>query len=370
MISFSKLISGTATVSKKLTYEGDDSFIPEKLKEFSSKLIPIIVWNISSRCNLKCLHCYARTKVRKREISTEECERIIDNLAKFRIPLILFSGGEPLLREDIFEIVEYAKRKKIKVALSTNGTLINRDIAEQLKIFEYVGISLDGIRVHDEIRGVAGAFESALKGLKIANEVVLTGVRFTLTKYNFLELPDLIKMIRGLEIPRFCLYHLVPSGSASFKDDVDNVSRRRAINYLIEEAEKDEMEILTVDNPADGIYLYLRTKNDEILEFLKYRGGDASGIRLACIDSEGYLHPNQFWMDYTAGNLLKDDFADLWLKDPLFKMLREKEKYLQDKCGDCKFKKLCGGFRVRAYRKGNLWGWDPSCYIPTSLLHS
>lgn len=368
MISFSKIISGTATVSKELTYEGDDSFIPRKLRDFSSKLIPIIVWNITNRCNLKCLHCYASASFRQKELSTEDCRRIIDKISSYNVPLILFSGGEPLIRTDIFEIAKYAKRKGIKVVLSTNGTLIDKDIAEDLEIFEYVGISLDGIRAHDEFRGVRGVFELALNGLKIANEVVLTGVRFTLTKYNFLELPDLIKMVRNMEIPRFCVYHLVPSGNASFKDDVDNVSRRRVINYLIKEAEKEGMEIITVDNPADGVYLYLQKKDKEILEFLKYRGGDNSGIRLACIDSEGNLHPNQFWMDYTAGNLLRQDFGEIWLKDPLFKMLREKEKYLKGGCGDCRFKKICGGFRVRAYRKGDLWGWDPSCYISPSSL--
>ncbi|MEM2726865.1 MAG: radical SAM protein [Archaeoglobaceae archaeon] len=368
MISLSKLISGTATVSKNLTYEGDDSFIPKKLKEFSSKLVPIVVWNITNRCNLNCVHCYAKASIGQKELSTDNCKLIIDRLAEFKVPLILFSGGEPLIREDIFELAEYAKKRKIKVVLSTNGTLIDKDIAEELKTFEYVGISLDGIKGHDEFRGVYGAYESALKGLEIANEVVLTGIRFTLTRYNFLELPDLIKVARELEIPRFCVYHLVPSGNASFKDDIDNISRRRVINYLIKEAEKEGMEILTVDNPADGIYLYLQTADENILEFLKYRGGDNSGVRLACVDSEGNLHPNQFWTDYTAGNLLREDFGEIWLNDPLFKMLREKEKYLQDKCGNCEFKKLCGGFRVRALRKGNLWGWDPSCYISHASL--
>jgi len=362
VISLSKLVSGTATVSKELTYGGDRSFIPEKLKEFSSKLIPIVVWNITNRCNLKCVHCYANAGI-SIELSTEECKKILAELSEFKVPLILFSGGEPLLREDIFELADFAKKRRIRVALSTNGTLIDRDLAEELKVFDYVGVSLDGIRAHDTFRGMSGAFEASIKGLKFASEVVLTGIRFTLTKYNFLELPDLVKLARELEIPRFCVYHLVPSGRASFKDDVDNIARKRAIDFLIREAEKEGMEILTVDNPADGIYLYQQTKNENVLEFLRYRGGDNSGIRLVCIDSEGNVHPNQFWMDYSAGNLLRQSFGEIWLKDPLFKMLREKEKFLQDKCGICRFKRLCGGFRVRAYRNGNLWGWDPSCYV-------
>ncbi|MEM2786837.1 MAG: radical SAM protein [Archaeoglobaceae archaeon] len=358
------MLSGTATVSGKITYEGDSSFIPRKLKDFSLKNVPIVVWNITNRCNLNCIHCYARANSKAAELSTTECKRIINELSGIGVPLILFSGGEPLLRKDVFELAEYAKERGIKVVLSTNGTLIDERIVDELKIFDYIGISFDGTKVHDKFRGMQGAFEKSLKALEIAREITLTGIRFTLTKYNFLELPDLIKIAKELEIPRFCVYHLVPSGKAVFSDDVDNGTRKRVINYLIQIAEKeDEMEILTVDNPADGIYVYLQTKRDEILEFLKYRGGDGSGIRLACIDETGNLHPNQFWMDYTAGNLSKQSFKSLWLNDPLFKMLREKEKYLQERCGECRFKKFCGGFRVRALRYGNLWGFDPSCYI-------
>ncbi|MDI9610668.1 MAG: radical SAM protein [Archaeoglobaceae archaeon] len=363
MISLSKLVGGSSTVSKKLTYGDEEVFIPRKLVEFSSALIPIVVWNITDRCNLKCVHCYAKTGFRAKELSTEECKRIITELAEFKVPLILFSGGEPLMREDIFEIAEFAKKKNIKVVLSTNGTLIDKDTAEELKVFDYVGISLDGVKIHDKFRGMDGAFETSLNALKISNEVVMTGVRFTLTKYNFLELPELLNLARENEISRFCLYHLVPSGNASFKDDVDNIIRKRVIDYMISQAEREGMEILTVDNPSDGIYVYQKTKDERVLEFLKYRGGDNSGVRLVCIDPEGNVHPNQFWRDYNAGNLLKRSFKEIWIKDPLFKMLRDKGKFLRDRCGICKYKDLCGGLRIRAYRSGDLWGWDPSCYV-------
>jgi len=364
VISLSKILSGVATVSKELSYAGENSFIPRRLREFASNQIPIVVWNITNRCNLNCIHCYARANTRKAELSTEECKRIINELSEFRVPMILFSGGEPLLRQDIFEIAEYAKKKKIRVVLSTNGTLIDESNVDDIGIFDYVGISLDGIKVHDRFRGIEGAFRKALRALEISSEVTMTGIRFTLTKHNFLELPELIELAIDLGIPRFCVYHLVPSGKASFEDDVDNATRKRIVNFLMEKAEREEeMEILTVDNPADGVYAYLQTQREEILEFLKFRGGDSSGVRLACIDELGNLHPNQFWLDYNAGNVLVHGFRDLWLKDPLFKKLREKEKYLQEKCGVCKFKSVCGGFRVRALRFGNLWGWDPSCYI-------
>ncbi|MDI3497386.1 radical SAM protein [Archaeoglobus sp.] len=371
MISLSKLIAGEATVSRQITYGGDSSFIPEKLKQFASSLRPIVVWNVTNRCNLRCLHCYASANSDFSELTTEQCFQIVDSLAEFKVPLILFSGGEPLLREDIFEIAGYAKKKGIKSVLSTNGTLIDRDMAENLKVFEYVGVSLDGVAsTNDRFRGVEGAYERAFKGLLMASEVVLSGIRFTVSKYNYKDVFSLIELAREHEIPRFCLYHLVPSGRAEFKDDITNEQRRALLDNLLREAEKEGMEIMTVDNPADGIYTYLKLKEADsekaemALEFLKFRGGDSSGIRLANIDHQGNVHPNQFWWDYTVGNVLERSFEEIWMgEDELLKKLREKTKYLRDKCGKCHFKEICGGFRVRAYRYGDLWGADPSCYL-------
>ncbi len=371
MISLSKLISGEATVSRHITYEGDSSFIPEKLMRFASGMRPIVVWNLTNRCNLSCVHCYASAGTDLFELTTEQCFEIVDKLSDFKVPLILFSGGEPLLREDLFEIAEYAKKKGIKSVLSTNGTLITKEIAENLKVFEYVGVSLDGVaEVNDRFRGVNGAFERAFKGLLTASEVVLSGIRFTVAKYNYEHALELVKLAREHEIPRFCLYHLVPSGRAEFRDDITNEERRRLIDALLKEAEKEGIEIMTVDNPADGIYTYLKLKEvdreraERALEFLKFRGGDSSGIRLACIDHKGNVHPNQFWWDYTVGNILEKDFEEIWLgNDELLAKLRKKTEYLRGKCGRCRYKSICGGFRVRAYRYGDLWGEDPSCYL-------
>jgi radical SAM protein with 4Fe4S-binding SPASM domain len=376
MISLSKLVSGEATVSRHITYEGDDSFIPAKLVKFSRGLRPVIVWNVTRRCNLRCVHCYADASSGiNAGLSTDDCMRIVETLAEFDVPLILFSGGEPLLRKDIIDIAEYAKKNNIKCVLSTNGTLISRDVAEQLKdVFEYVGVSIDGLEgVNDRFRGVDGAFEKAFKGLlNVADTGVLTGIRFTVTRYNVSEVPEIINLLRENDIPRFCLYHLVPSGRAGFEDDITREERRRLVEYLLKEAEKEGTEIMTVDNPADGVFTYLKLKEErnsgvdpeKVLEFLSYRGGDSSGIRLACIDSEGDVHPNQFWWDYNLGNVLKMGFDKIWLgEDKLLQMLRNKTRYLEGKCGVCRYKEICGGFRVRALRYGYLWGEDPDCYL-------
>ncbi|MEM2070940.1 MAG: radical SAM protein, partial [Archaeoglobaceae archaeon] len=299
-----------------------------------------------------------------KELDFASCIEVVNRLADFKVPVILFSGGEPLLRQDIFEIAAYARRKGIKCVLSTNGTLINKENYEDLKVFDYVGVSLDGVgKVNDFFRGVENAFEAALNGLKLAREVTLTGIRFTVTRYNYSELGEILKLARENDIPRFCLYHLVPSGRAEFSDDIDNKTRRKLMDFLICEAEKDGLEILTVDNPADGVYAYLKTKDEDVLEFLKYRGGDGSGQRIICVDFKGQIHPNQFWWDYTAGNILKDDLLKIMSEDELFVMLRRKKEFLKGKCGICKYKEICGGFRVRAYRYGDVWGEDPSCYL-------
>jgi len=379
MIPFTKIVSGKATVSKKLLYKSDEE-IPTEFVKWSKSAVPIIVWNITWRCNLNCNHCYA--KFDKSEVSTNQAKSIVDDLADFGVPLILFSGGEPLLRSDLFEIAEHAKDSGISCILSTNGTLINDKIAKRLEIFDYVGVSIDGDKVtHDSFRGIKGSFDLAVKGIKLlVDNEIPAGVRYTLTKHNFKALDFVLDFTENYEIPRFCLYHLVPTGKASFELDVDNDVRKKVIDKLIKKTFKFEekginTEILTVDNPADGVYLYLKLKQiDEglakkALKFLKYRGGDKSGYKIGAIDPKGFVHPNQFWYDYVLGDLKKTRFEDIWIKneDKLLYMLRNKEKYLRGKCGSCKFKEICGGFRLRAYRAGDLWGTDPSCYVDYTL---
>ncbi|RLI70243.1 heme biosynthesis protein [Archaeoglobales archaeon] len=378
MIGITKMVTGEATVSKRLTY-GDDAKIPEKLVEFSKNLVPIVVWNITLKCNLKCLHCYASTAMIMSELKTEDCLDIIDQLAEIKVPVILFSGGEPLLRQDIYEIVEYATSKKINCVLSTNGTLITPDVAEKIKEagFVYVGISIDGLEViHDRFRGLNGSFKKAFEGLINVKDVgILSGIRFTVTRHNIKDVEPVVNLLAENDIPRFCLYHLVPSGRARFEDDITNIERRELIDFLFDKSIEFvdhgyNTEILTVDNPADGVYIYLKLKEmdedlaNSALEFLRYRGGDSSGIRLANIDAFGNLHPNQFWWDYTIGNLREKKFKDLWFgDDELLIKLRNKTKYLRGKCGICRFKDVCGGFRLRALRAGDLWGEDPDCYL-------
>ena len=381
MISITKMATGKATVSEKITYEGDKSVIPKKLVELSRSLKPVVVWNLTRRCNLRCIHCYASaSEDSARELTTDEAKAVIDDLAEMKIPLLLFSGGEPLLRKDIFELASYATSKGIRCALSTNGTLITPEVAEKIKEagFVYVGVSIDGLKeTNDRFRGVDGAFDKAFEGLLNARDAgILTGIRFTVTKYNFKDIPAVIDLLAENEIPRFCLYHLVPSGRADFSHDISLKERRELIDWLFDKAielhdEGCRTEILTVDNPADGVYICLKLREiDEELarqafEFLKYRGGDRSGAQLANIDMHGDVHPNQFWWDHSCGNVRYERFSEIWLnpRDELLIKLRNKIKFLKGKCGRCAYKEICGGFRLRALRAGDLWGDDPDCYL-------
>ncbi len=379
MIALTKMLTGKATVSKHLTYKGDG--ITREFREISQKPIPVVVWNSTLKCNLKCVHCYANAGKRVNELTTEEAKAMIDDLASMKVPVLLFSGGEPLLRDDLFELAEYAVKRGVPCSLSTNGTLITEEMAEKLKEagFSYVGVSIDGLReTNDRFRGVNGAFDRAFEGLINAkNAGIMTGIRFTVTKYNLKDVPAVIDLLAENDIPRFCLYHLVPSGRADFSQDISNDERRELIDWLIRKAIELHdsgyvTEILTVDNPADGVYLHLwlkergeEEKAREALEFLKLRGSDNSGKRIACVDAEGFIHPNQFWWDYSCGNVRETPLSEVWLnpKDELLIKLREKTKHLRGRCGKCKFREWCGGFRLRALRAGDLWGADPSCYL-------
>lgn len=374
------MATGEATVSRKLTYGGDKSRIPQKLVQAAEKPLPVVVWNTTSKCNLKCIHCYANAGSSSDELSTDEANAFLDDLAGMKIPMLLFSGGEPLLRKDLYELASYISSKGIMCSLSTNGTLIDEDVAQKIKEsgISYAGVSIDGkAETNDSFRGVNGAFDKAFQGLlNSKNAGLMTGIRFTVTKYNLDDVPHIIDLLAENDIPRFCLYHLVPSGRADLKDDISLKERRQLIDWLYDKAvqlhdDGYRTEILTVDNPVDGIYTYLKLKEtdeklaEQALEFLKYRGGDSSGFRLSNVDMFGDVHPNQFWWDYTIGNVKEKNFSDIWLNptDDLVNKLRDKTQYLRGRCGKCKFKEICGGFRLRAMRYGDLWGDEPDCYL-------
>ena len=386
MIGISKLYCGTVEPSDALRYGRLSSKLPSHLLQFSSDKRPVVVWNVTRRCNLKCVHCYAQATNRPddNELSTTDGRQLIDDLAQFGVPVILFSGGEPLVRKDLPQLAAYAVEKGMRAVISTNGTLITPQMARTLKDIglSYVGISLDGMEaINDRFRGVKGSFKSAIKGIENCKKAgIKVGLRFTINRSNVVEIPEIFQLIEEMDIPRVCFYHLVYAGRGSklVAEDLSHEESRKAVDLIINLTknlhDKDKpKEVLTVDNHADGPYLYLRLLREnpdrakEALELLKMNQGNSSGIGIGCISWNGDVHPDQFWRHYSFGNVKERPFSEIWTdtSDPLMKKLKEKKKYAQGRCATCHWLDICAGnFRVRSEAvTGDIWAPDPACYL-------
>jgi 12,18-didecarboxysiroheme deacetylase len=331
------------------------------------------------------VHCYAHAKDLsfKNELSTKEGKILLDDLSQFGVPVILFSGGEPTIRKDLPELAAYAVSKGMRAVISTNGTLISQKMARILKDIglSYVGISIDGMEeINDRFRGVKGAFNAALEGMKNCKDAgIKVGLRFTINKFNADEIPKIFKLLEDMEIPRACFYHLVYAGRGTdlIKDDLSHEETRSTVDLIMDLTKRlhdkgKPKEILTVDNHADGPYLYLRLLKEnpkrakDVLELLKMNQGNSSGIGIGCISWDGEVHADQFWRHHSFGNIKKRPFSEIWIdtSEPLMKKLKEKKKHVTGRCATCRWLDICAGnFRVRAEALGDLWMPDPACYL-------
>lgn len=386
MIGISKLYCGTVEPSDALRYGRDSRHLPSYLLQFSQDKRPVVVWNMTRRCNLRCIHCYSQSQDKDYpgELTTEEGKYLIDDLAHFQVPVILFSGGEPLMRPDLPELSQYATSKGMRAVISTNGTLISPDMARVLKEIglSYVGVSLDGLRVtNDRFRGISGAFDRALEGIKNCQaQGIKVGLRFTVNKRNVQDIPAIFKLLEEEDIPRVCFYHLVYAGRGSklIQEDLSPQETRKTVD-LIMDLTKDihqrglKKEVLTVDNHADGPYLYLRLLREdpgrakEVLELLLMNQGNSSGHGIGCISWDGSVHADQFWRHYSFGNIRQRSFSQIWLdtSNELMAGLKDKRPHVKGRCRHCRWLDICGGnFRVRAEAvTGDLWSSDPACYL-------
>ena len=386
MIGISKLYCGTVEPSDALRYGRDSSKLPSHLLQFSADKRPVVVWNVTRRCNLKCVHCYAHAKdiPFDNELTTAQGKELIDDLAAFGSPVMLFSGGEPLVRKDLPQLAAYAVEKGMRAVISTNGTLITPKMARTLKEIglSYVGISIDGMQeINDRFRGVKGAFRSALEGIKNSQDAgIKVGLRFTVNKFNVMEIPKIFQLLEEMDIPRVCFYHLVYAGRGTelVKEDLSHAGTRAALDLIIDETKRlhaagKPKEVLTVDNHADGPYIYLRLlKEDparakEVLELLKWNEGNNSGRGIGCVSWDGEVYADQFWRHYSFGNVKTRPFSEIWMdiSEPLLGKLKEKQKHVKGRCATCNWLDVCGGnFRVRAEAvSGDVWAPDPACYL-------
>ena len=370
MIGISKLYCGAVEPGDVLRYHRESGKLPSHLLQFSKDKKPVVVWNMSRRCNLHCIHCYSSSQDRlyPDELTTEEAKAMIADLTAFGAPVLLFSGGEPVMRPDLPELAQYAVDRGMRAVISTNGTLIDEEKANIFKKIglSYVGVSLDGTqKTHDRFRGMAGAFEAAMKGIRTCRDRgIKVGVRFTINRHNVADVPAIFDLLEAEEIPRCCFYHLVYSGRGSklIEEDLSH-EETRALLDLIMDRTKDlftrgiPKEILTVDNHADGPYVYLRLLREnperaaEVLELLMMNEGNSSGNGIGCISWDGEVHPDQFWRGISFGNVRKRPFSEIWtdMSDPLLAKLKDKKPHMKGRCATCRWLDICGGnFRARA----------------------
>ena len=386
MIGISKLYCGAVEPGDVLRYNRESGRLPSHLLQFSRDKKPGGGWNMTRRCNLRCVHCYSSSQNIRygNELTPAEAKAMIRDLATFGSPVILFSGGEPLMHRGLPELARYAVDQGMRAVISTNGTLITRQTAAVFKEIglSYVGVSLDGMKVtHDHFRGVEGAFDTAMKGIRTCRDLgIKVGVRFTINRHNVEDVPAIFDLLEKENIPRCCFYHLVYSGRGSklIGEDLSH-DQTRALLDLIMDRTKDlfsrglEKEILTVDNHADGPYLYLRLQKEnpgraaEVLELLKMNEGNSSGNGIACISWDGEVHADQFWRGIYFGNVRKRPFSEIWMDtgNALMAKLKDKKPYVTGRCAQCRWLDICAGnFRARSEAvTGDIWAPDPACYL-------
>lgn len=347
---------------------------------------PVVIWNLIRRCNLTCKHCYSISadKDFQGELSTDEVLSVMKDLRAFGVPVLILSGGEPLLREDIYTIADAAKAMGFYVGLSSNGTLINETNIERIAQvgFDYVGVSLDGIReTHDRFRRKEGAFASSLHAVRLCRDAgIKVGVRFTLTQDNAHDLPALLQLVEDEGIAKFYLSHLnyAGRGNKNREHDAFLETTRKAMDLLFDtcwqalQAGKNK-EFVTGNNDADGVYLlqWLRQRFPEREADLRAKlalwGGNASGVNVANIDNLGNVHPDTFWWHHNLGNVRERAFSEIWqdTSDPLMAGLKSHPRPLKGRCAACSYVDVCGGnTRVRALQlTGDPWQEDPACYL-------
>ncbi|MET0088370.1 MAG: heme d1 biosynthesis radical SAM protein NirJ [Sedimenticola sp.] len=347
---------------------------------------PVVIWNLIRRCNLTCKHCYATSanKDFEGELDTAEVNTVMDDLKGFGVPVLILSGGEPLMRPDIFDISRHAKSMGFYVGLSTNGTLIDEENIQAIAEtgYDYVGISIDGIaETHDRFRRMEGSFEQSMKGLRLCHDAgIKVGLRFTLTQDNASDLPRLLELMDEEGIDKFYLSHLnyAGRGNKNRKDDAHHKMTRAAMDLLIETCWNGiksgrAKEFVTGNNDADGVYLlqwvreHMPEQEERLQNMLTRWGGNSSGVNIANIDNLGRVHPDTMWWDYTIGNVRERPFSETWqdTSDPLMAGLKQQNRPLKGRCAECAHLAICGGnSRTRAWQlTGDFWSEDPGCYL-------
>ena len=341
----------------------------------------IAIWNFTNRCNLSCLHCYSKSTLDEVDtLTTEQIKKTILQMKDNGIKFIIFSGGEPLTRKDLFEIADFCKENKIITYLSSNGLYFtSANVQKIVESFNYIGISIDGDeKTHDYFRGLKGAFKETLKAVQLANSTgAKVGIRFTITKDTLGSLEYIFDLVEKENIPKIYISHLVYSGRGleNLKMDLTKEQRRTSVEYILNKAFEyyrtgRDIEIVTGNMEMDAILFLNKFAQEypDLREAMRKRlvkwGGNSAGRKLLNINSEGEVRPDPFFPKI-IGNILHQDFGDIWKKGELLEKLRQHPRHIGGICATCKQIDICnGGSRARAYAiSGDLWNEDPSCYL-------
>ncbi len=343
----------------------------------------IIIWNFTNRCNLACHHCYSYADPNSEDyLSTDTILNTVVELKKAGVKFVIFSGGEPLIRRDIFDIADFMREQGIMTYLSTNGLYISeKNVKRIIDTFNYIGISIDGIEeVHDRFRGLDGAYRKSLDAIElIQKNGGNAGIRFTITNETKESFHSIFELAEEIGVDKIYISHLVYSGRGldNLKIDISREERREFVEFIIDKAFEyidsgKDIDVVTGNMEMDAILFLEKFSRrypdlkDEMASRLERWGGNSAGRRLGNIDWMGRVKPDPFF-PFVIGDITERPFSEIWCdeKNEMLRRLREHPRRIEGKCADCGVIDICnGGSRSRAYAiSGDLWAEDPSCYL-------